>query len=371
MDRTALHRTLIALLLLALCDIGRAASPKPVAENLILVTLDGMRWQEIFGGADEQLIDAKVGGVRDVAGTRRRFWRATPEERRATLMPFLWTVIAKDGQIFGDPAHTCEAKITNGKKFSYPGYNELLCGFPDPRIDSNKPIANENVSVLEWLNQRPAYAGKVSVFGTWSVLPFILNVNRSHLPVVAGWTDLKESPLSDKERIINELMPDMPHVWNDNVFDFIITTTALEHVKRHQPKVLYVQLGETDEWAHGKRYDMYLESAFLSDLFLQRLWSLVQSIPQYQGKTALLITTDHGRGSTGLDWINHTTATPGPEFIWMAAMSPDVKGLGVRENLKVTQSQIAATAAALLGEDYHAAAPRSAQPLPLWEGEGK
>ena len=49
----------------------------------------------------------------------------------------------------------------------------------------------------------------------------------------------------------------------------------------------------------------------------------------------------------------------------MAAMGPGVAPLGVRSGMKVTQSQIAATIAMLLGEDYNGAQPKAAQPLKL------
>ncbi|MFD1469815.1 hypothetical protein ACFQ48_16420 [Hymenobacter caeli] len=32
-----------------------AQTPKRRTENVVLVTLDGMRWQEVFGGADSAL----------------------------------------------------------------------------------------------------------------------------------------------------------------------------------------------------------------------------------------------------------------------------------------------------------------------------
>ena len=42
--------------------------------------------------------------------------------------------------------------------FSYPGYSEMFCGWPDDdRIDSNDPVPNPNVSVLEVVNQDPRY----------------------------------------------------------------------------------------------------------------------------------------------------------------------------------------------------------------------
>jgi len=45
-------------------------------------------------------------------------------------------------------------------------------------------------------------------------------------------------------------------------------------------------------------------------------------------------------------------------------MGPDTPALGVHEGATVTQSQLAATIAALLGEDFRAAVPAAAPPLP-------
>src|SRR5262249_15107544 len=104
-----------------------AADPPRRAENVIVVTLDGFRPQEFFAGADETLIDAKAGGVPDPVGLRRRYWRDTAEERREALLPFLWKTVATKGQVFGDRSRNAPAVLTNGMKFSYPGYSEMFC----------------------------------------------------------------------------------------------------------------------------------------------------------------------------------------------------------------------------------------------------
>ena len=123
-------------------------------------------------GADEALLNQKDGGVTDVDALRRDFWRPTPEARREALMPFFWNVIARQGQIYGNRDKGSPAKVANGMNFSYPGYNELLTGWPDPRIDSNDKVPNPNVTVFEWLNRKPAYRGKVTAVGCVGRLPF-------------------------------------------------------------------------------------------------------------------------------------------------------------------------------------------------------
>ena len=99
---------------------------------VVLIVLDGFRWQEVFDGPEHDLMDAKHGGAQDEAQLRKDFWRDTPEASRENLMPFLWTVVAKQGQIYGNQHKGSVAQVTNGFKFSYPGYNEMTTGYPNP-----------------------------------------------------------------------------------------------------------------------------------------------------------------------------------------------------------------------------------------------
>src|SRR5580692_410583 len=136
-------------------------------ENVVFIVSDGLRWQEIFTGADERLIADKSGGnwVAE-ADLRKRYWRADAEARRALLFPFLWGTVAKQGQIFGNRREQSDAHVTNGKAFSYPGYNEMSVGYPNPAITSNEFGPNPDASVFEWLNKAPELAGHVAVYGT-------------------------------------------------------------------------------------------------------------------------------------------------------------------------------------------------------------
>ena len=343
---------------------ARETPATPPGRNVVLVTFDGLRWQELFGGAQEDLMNDKAGGVHDLRSTRQRFWRDTPSARREALMPFFWSVVARRGQVFGDASRNAPARLTNGLKFSYPGYAEMLCGFADPRVNSNDKFPNPNVTVLEWLARRPGFGGRVAAFGTWDVLYSIVNVERSRLPTLAGWDPSADEPLSAEEKAVNGLLPDLPRLWPDNVFDVVTQRLAIEYARKHKPRVLYILLGESDEWAHMRRYDCYLDSVRRGDDFLRRLWETLQSMPDYAGRTSLVVTTDHGRGATPRDWTDHGKDVEGAEFIWLAAMGPTVEPLGVRENVETTQGQVAATLASLVGEDFRADAPRAAPPLP-------
>ena len=69
---------------------------------------------------------------------KQKFWRDDVAERRKALFPFLWSVIAKQGQIFGNQNKGSIARVTNGMAFSYPGYNEMFTGHPDPKIKQQR-----------------------------------------------------------------------------------------------------------------------------------------------------------------------------------------------------------------------------------------
>src|SRR5439155_20725163 len=329
-------------------------------QNVFLIISDGFRWQEVFNGAEADLMTKEHGGVQDTNALRAQFWRPTPQERREALLPFFWTEIARRGQIFGNQNKGSVVTVTNGKKFSYPGYNEILTGSADSRIDSNDKKPNSNVTVFEWLNGRPGFRNRVAVFGTWDVFPYIFNVERSHLPIWPVW-ELKfgryEIP---PPQYVVDLLRDTTPVWDGVTYDSFLFHVVTDHLKRKQPRLMFVGFGETDEWAHAGRYDLYLTAAHHMDDFVRRLWELAQSLPQYRDKTTFILTADHGRGSGLVDWKKHGEKIANSQSDWIAVIGPDTPPVGERTQTEPhTQSQIAATIAALLGEDYHTAVPQS------------
>jgi phosphopentomutase len=131
-----------------------------------------------------------------------------------------------------------------------------------------------------------------------------------------------------------------------------------------KPRAMYVSFGETDDWAHEGNYERYLKAAREFDRFIGELWALTQSLPEYRGSTTFLITVDHGRGPAPIAWKNHGKEIVDSAYMWFAVIGPDTAPLGERSGTPpVRQAQVAATVAALLGEDFHGAVPRSAPPV--------
>ena len=304
-------------------------------ENVFLITIDGFRWQEVFGGAEALLLDKTNGGVADAGRLKQTFWRDTPEARRQALLPFFWSVISTQGQLYGNAQSGSVAKVTNGKNFTYPGFNEILTGFADDGIDKNEKRNNPNVSVLEWLHQKPAFTNRVAALANWDVFPYILNTQRSGIPMWTGFEHPSPFPRNSHLELIDRLFHDTTPLWPDMNFDSFFFQAAREYVKERKPRLLWIAFSEPDEWAHEGRYDRYLVAANRIDGYVRALWDTAQALPEYSNKTTFLLTCDHGRGSGPVEWRNHGATTAGAEYIWLAVLGPDSPPLGERTHIDV------------------------------------
>ena len=322
-------------------------------ENIILITLDGLRWQELFTGADSLLVD-DTGMIESAGSLLGDFWSSDPNVRREMLFPFIWGTIAKQGQIYGNRAYGNKVDNSNKMWFSYPGYNEILSGFADDeRITSNSKINNPNVTFLEHLNRLPEFRGKVLAFGSWDVFPYIINEERSGIPVNAGFELAQGNDLTETEKTINRLQQEIRGPWGEVRLDPFTHHFALEAIKKKKPRVVYIAYGETDDWAHDGKYDQYLLSAHQTDQYIREIWETIQSDPQYKDKTTLLIGVDHGRGVTKNSWKGHGESIPQAGQIWLMAMGPDTPALGeMKTEGQWSSAMVARTVFGLLGLEY-------------------
>lgn len=192
-------RILLAALALSL------APPAAAEPRAVLVTIDGLRWEEVFHGADPALVSTPEDRARyvDVA------------DRGAALTPFLRS-FAAEGALIGDRRANSCGKVENRYWFSYPGYAEMLGGRPNPRIRSNGKTPNDDVTVLEWLHRRPDFAGRVAVFAEWDVVPFIVNAPRSGLPVTVAPQDAPGRDTPTIAAAVGRSRP-IPRVWPGSI----------------------------------------------------------------------------------------------------------------------------------------------------------
>ncbi|KAA5541148.1 sulfatase-like hydrolase/transferase [Adhaeribacter rhizoryzae] len=352
-------RILFALLILiSFFSRPALAQQKLKTENVILITLDGFRWRELFTGADADLIRDKD-YVEDRDALKKLFWDDDLLVRRQKLLPFIWGTLAKEGQLYGNRQHQNLVNVSNQHRFSYPGYSEILTGFADDeRINSNDKKDNPNRTVLEFINEQKGFRKKVAAFGSWDVFPFIINAKRSGIPVNAGFATAEDLRLTDREKFLNQLQTQIPSPWGSVRLDAFTHHYALEYLKKNSPRLVYIAYGETDDFAHGGHYDAYLKSAHQTDAFIKDLWTWVQRSPKYKNKTTLLITTDHGRGNGNGTWRNHGANVAEADQTWFMVIGPDTPAFGeMKQPQQHYTNQVAKTVATLLGINYLAERP--------------
>ena len=129
--------------------------------NIILVTADGLRWQDLFHGIDPLLAREKSVSMdpssKDADARRARF------VTRESLAPFFWRTIAENAVVLNN------VNVTNAYRVSYPGYSEILTGrASDDIITGNIDVQQPNENILEFLKRKLSLPkDRVALFSSW------------------------------------------------------------------------------------------------------------------------------------------------------------------------------------------------------------
>src|ERR1039457_1093646 len=340
----------------ALCVLCAAltmhAAPRKT-KAVVLVTVDGLRWQEIFGGIDPRLMDEKSAGMKEpgAAALRERLAKDTPEARREALLPFFWKELAPRGIVLGNANKGSSVTVTNAFRVSYPGYSEILTGrAQDDVIKGNDEIRNPTPSILEFLREKLSLKrSQVALFASWNAFHFIAEHTPGSIAINAGY-EPADPAASPRAKELSALQFAARTPWDEARHDYVTFELALDYLKREHPRVLYISFDETDDWAHGRRYDRVLDAIQYFDHTLQTLWITLQSMPEYRDRTTLVITCDHGRGDTLADYDSHGAKVQGADQIWLAIIGPDTPARGELTHTEdYHQRDIAPTILELLG----------------------
>ena len=334
------------------------------SENVILITLDGARTQEIFGGLDADIFRG-VNKNFEKTAAYKNYNAATPQERRQRLMPFFWGALMKShGSIAGNRELKSSVQTTNKLFFSYPGYSEILTGQAhDDVIKSNSHPQNPYPTVLDFLHRKlNAGPNAVAEISSWDAFMRIATNKPGSFVVNAAY---ETYPTNNKEiaelfRLQSQVLAPWPSVRHD-YFTFKI---AMAHMKEYRTQAIHIGFDETDDYAHDKNYERVLDTLHMTDSWLAELWQFIESDQRYRGKTSIIITTDHGRGKTLKDWSDHGEDVPEAQNIWMAFVSPQSNLRGEwRETDTIYQNQIAATLCQCLDLDYREHNPNAGKPV--------
>lgn len=305
------------ILLMPQCVFSSSLTSK--TPNLVLVTIDGLRWTDVLNGADPNMINSPH-WVLDSHQVERDFWREDKQARRERLLPFVWTKMVSSGVLIGRRSDLKRDPMTEQCARNDDFYQGLFLDAQSPTLWTQAPRENR-ATVLTWLhNTFPPMAALGDPKVTFEHDFFDLEVKK------------RKSP------------------WPMTGFDSITYRYAKQSLFLKYQKVTYVSFGATDMYLHEGEYGQYLYAARRIDGYIEGLWTLLQVLPQYRNNTILVVVNAHTlrRVSSLVTEKNSDGYYP----LWFAAMGPGVNAAGeIGVNFPMTQTQISEMLLVLLKEN--------------------
>ncbi|HEY0466482.1 MAG TPA: alkaline phosphatase family protein [Polyangiaceae bacterium] len=261
------------------------SSTPPV--TIVVVTLDGVRWHEVFEGVDAQL--AKSHGL-------------SPHEvvSAAELTPNLHRIVATHGAALGAPGHGAAISASGPNFVSLPGYAELLSGRRATRCRDNQCTGGGARTLLDdFASVSARGASQVALFTSWPDIARVASergVLAEPLPRGAGFRP-----------------------------DAVTADLAIAHLKAHPPRFLFLGLGEPDEFGHQNDYAGYLNAVRRADARIAEVDQELSRLAAHGTRTALFVTADHGRADS---FVDHGSKFPESARVWLIAAGSAVRATG-------------------------------------------
>jgi hypothetical protein len=284
-----------------------AASPEAPKEangadtgaNVILLTLDGVRWEEVFQGVDPgQSMDANT-----------------------KIFTFLTGPLAKQGPLLGDKASGERVLVGNRAQNSLPGYQSIMAGATQPCLSNacgRIKVETFPERLVHDLGLKPE---QVATIASWENIALAVE----HVPgttFVSAGPEPLAFPGTDRDaQLINDGQKGDSPPWKSARYDKHTFSHALNYLKKKKPRFLFISLNDSDEWGHKGQYDKYVATLRQQDAWIQELVTTIDSMGDYGRRTTLLITTDHGRGD-GNDWGEHGSGHSNSGAVWIYGRSP-------------------------------------------------
>ncbi|MCC7441128.1 MAG: alkaline phosphatase family protein [Bdellovibrionales bacterium] len=267
--------------------------------NVILITWDGVRYEEVFQGED-----AALGG-----------------QAGSLVFPSLWSLAAGPGAILTGQRPGSDVAVSNPHHVSLPAYQSILAG-------STQPCANNDCGRIraETFPERLVASGlpraQVAVLASWKKISLAAESREGTVFTNSGIEPLVDpvSGESDAElQAINRAQAAEKPPWWDARYDRYTWAHAMRYLRAHRPRFLYISLNDPDERAHRGEYTEYLQSLRRADTWLGELRAQLSQMGDYGRDSVILISTDHGRGK-GSMWKDHAASIENSRWIWVAGV---------------------------------------------------
>lgn len=310
---------------------GRRAVVPPL--HVVVVAIDGVRWQDVFLGADPGL--------------------ANPSERSrvragSTVVPELHRIAQTDGVLLG--GDDSRVFVSSPSTVSLPGYSELFAGRTPTCSNNACPPTREPTLLDAW--QRRDTAATLAVVSSWPRIPDVAAADRSKLLISAGRHSTRNLDGlrrdADLGRALERGKSANPFPGDEEYRpDRFTAEVALRLLELTEPSFLFLGLGDTDEYAHQRSYASYLDALGSADRVIRRIHNWLAAQQRLGRRTLLMVTTDHGRAASFQDHGNSKEAAR----IWMLWAGSALRATGYPSTPDIRLADVAPTLSGLLGLD--------------------
>jgi hypothetical protein len=306
---------------------------------VVLVVLDGVRWQEVVYGADRALAEKR--------GLNPLVW-ANPRD----LMPNLHRFVDTRAVLLGAPGHGPSMRASGPHFISEPGYLEIFDGRPAPTCHYNDCARPPYTRSFADDVRDGGSPEDVAVIASWPNIARASSADPSRFVVSAGRSIIEHEEILREDPVTAGLVDKGSRSYaypGEGGYrpDAITARIALRYLMTVKPRFLFVGLGDGDEWGHRDDYASYLDAVHAEDAFLGDLLATLDTMGARGRHTSVIVTADHGRAWSFRD---HGIGYPESARVWLVAGGGDVTEHGVATSLKRhTLSDIAPTVRALLG----------------------
>ncbi len=308
------------LFFLSFAGFSASAATEESKANVILITLDGLRFEEVWDGV--------------------RFPQKAGLPRGTELLPKLKARM-KHGEALG-----FHLWISNEVAISQPGYRAILSGEFENRCTQNSCGNIDRRTIFDDLyDQGMNQPYELATVASWEVIAKTIESQPGRIVSNIAFQDYQENDLSPSEQALitginSQEKTDLPS-WGGSRFDRYTYALSRFYIEKHHPRLFYMQFEDTDELGHEKNYKGYVKA--IQD-FDDRLDSLIQYLDasgEWGENTSIVITTDHGRGR-GSNWAHHSREFLSADRTWAFVLPSKhlLKTRKVSERPQLTRSQV-------------------------------
>ena len=318
-------------------DVSERFGEDRTESAVVLVVLDGVRWQDVFVGPERSLLRGRGASL------------AWPSAR--ALMPNLQQMLDTQGMAIGAPGHGAEMVTGGSQRISLPSYREIFAGKADTACLSNDCAKPPGRTVADDVYDQSG-PRDVAVISSWPNIARAASAESSRFVLSAGRKIVGREAVLRADDVIASLLDAGSHASpfpgeGDYRPDALTERIALRYLATARPRFIFIGLGDCDEYGHRNDYRAYLDALHDADAFLGELSVTLDAMGARGRHTTVLVTTDHGRAR---DFRDHGQWHPESGRVWLVASGGDVQGRGlVGSPRRHTLSDVAPTVRALLG----------------------